>query len=217
MSHEPHAPRRVLLVDDHPLVREGLTALLEQEGFTPCCEPEGGAQVIACLGAVSPDLAVVDLSLGDESGLALIPALRDRGVPVVVYSMHEDPSHVERAFAAGAQGYVTKREVIETLVQAIRAVLAGRTFVSPRAAQGLAGRLAGPEVAIAHSALSDQEHRVYRLLGEGDTTAEIAAKMHLRPRTVETYYDRILNKLGLEGMHELRHHAIQHAREDEAA
>jgi DNA-binding NarL/FixJ family response regulator len=213
MINESHRPRHVLIVDDHPLVREGLALLLEEEGFAPCCQAEGGAHVAACLGAFSPDLAMVDLSLGDESGLALITELRARGVPVLVYSMHEDPSHVERAFAADAQGYVTKREVSKTLVQAIRAVLAGRRFVSPRAAQGLAGRLADQREHDPDRELSDQERQVYHRLGEGDTTAEIAVKMHLSPRTVESYYDRILTKLDLPGMNELRHDAIQHARE----
>jgi DNA-binding NarL/FixJ family response regulator len=217
MNAEPGALRRVLLVDDHPLVREGLAVLLETEGFTPCCDAEGSGHVTACLGAVSPDLAVVDLSLGDESGMPLITDLRARGVPVLVYSMYEDPLHIERAFAAGAQGYVTKREVSQTLVEAIHEVLAGRTFVSPRAAQSLAGRLAGRQEHNPDRALSDQERQVYHLLGKGDTTAEIAARMHLRPRTVETYYDRILNKLGLDGMNELRHDAIQHAHEEGAA
>jgi DNA-binding NarL/FixJ family response regulator len=124
--------------------------------------------------------------------------------------MHEDGPHVKKAFAAGALGYVTKREVHRVLVQAISEVAAGRRFVSPRAAVALAEQVAGDPADTILRELSRQEQEVYGLLGVGETTKQIAAAMEISTRTVESYCDRILVKLGLEGMHELRRHAISH-------
>lgn len=215
MNPEPWAgasPIRILVVDDHPAVCQGLGLLLEPEGILVCGEAGGRTEALARADECLPDLALVDLSLGDEDGLVLVEDLHGRKLPSLVYSMYEDGRHVEGAFAAGALGYVTKREIRGVLVQAIREVAAGRRFVSPRAAVALASRIADAQPNDGYVDLSNKEREVYRLLGEGRGTREIAAGMAISARTVESYYARILVKLGLDGMRELRRNAIHYLR-----
>jgi len=206
MTAESSSAGKLFLVDDHPLVRQGLAAVLSQAGFTICGEANSGGETLQHPQLAESNLAIVDLALGDENGTDLIPVLRARGIRVLVYSMHEEPSRVTGAVAAGAAGYVTKREVGQYLVEAVRAVLAGRLFLSPRAAAGLAYRAANQDADALD--LSDQQQHVYRLLGEGASTGEIAAELHVSPRTIESYCARMIEKLGLSGMKELRRHAI---------
>ncbi len=203
-------PIRVLLVDDHPAVRQGLTLLLAPEGIDVCAEAGGRADALARVEERRPDLAIVDLSLDGEDGLALIADLHERDVAVLVYSMHNDARRVGSAFAAGALGYVTKREFHRVLVQAIREVAAGRRFVSPGAAAALAESLTASPADDAVRNLSAHERKVYELLGQGEGTFEIAAALHISNHTVESYYARILVKLNLNGMYELRRHAIDY-------
>lgn len=129
---------RVLVVDDHPAVLQGLKCLLEPEGITVCAEAGNCAGALAAAEAHHPDIALVDISLGEEDGITLIAALGERALPSIAYSIHQDGGHVKRAFAVGALGYVTKSEVRQVLVQAIFEVAEGRRFVSPRAAMALA-------------------------------------------------------------------------------
>ena len=201
---------RVLLVDDHPAVREGLALLLAPEGIEVCAEAAGRAEALARAEERRPDLAIVDLSLDGEDGLALISDLHRRAVPVLVYSMHTDPWRVGSAFEAGALGYVTKRAFHTVLVQGIRDVATGRRFVSPCAAAALTESLTGSPPEDAVRKLSHNERRVYDLLGRGQDTLDIAAALHISSHTVESYYERIKGKLNLSGMHELRRHAIDH-------
>lgn len=203
-------PIRILLVDDHPAMREGLALLLAPEGITVCASASSSADALALASAIPPDLALVDLSLGSENGLALIADLHARGVPTLVYSMHEDAGHVESAFSAGALGYVTKRELHRVLVDAIREVAAGRRSLSPNAGVVLAERVTRPPASDFEQELSAQERQVFRLLGQGEGIREIAETMGISPRTVESYCARIQDKLGLDGMRELRRHAITH-------
>jgi DNA-binding NarL/FixJ family response regulator len=205
--------KRVLLVDDHPAVREGLTLLLAPDGIEVVAEASAPAEALARVKERRPDLAIVDLSLDTQDGAALIADLRARDVPALAYSMHRDPRHVEGAFAAGALGYVTKSELHDVLVEAVRQVAAGRQFVSPVAAEALARRASESHAERGISGLSQQERQVYQLLGNGEGTYEIAAALKISTRTVESYYARIIVKLGLNGMYELRHHAIKHGHE----
>ena len=207
------APTRILVVDDHPAVREGLMLLVSSEGMEVCAQAGCRAEAMSCAEEDRPHLAVVDLSLDAEDGLLLLAQLRALGVPALVYSMHGDAHHVQRAFAEGALGYVTKSEFRGVLVEAIRAVASGQRFVSPRAARALAEGLTEPRPGDVES-LSGQEREVYRLLGRGDGAHEIAAAMDISPHTVESYYARIQQKLGVEGMHELRRHAIDRSRRE---
>ena len=206
MAGEPRSASRVFLVDDHPLVRQGLATVLAQAGLSVCGEANNGAETLGHPLLASADLAIVDLALGGEDGQKLIAALRTRGVRVLVYTMHEEPSRVTGALAAGAGGYVTKREVAQYLVEAVREVLAGKLYVSPRAAAGLAKRVASG--GLDDLSLSEQQRHVYRLLGEGSSAGEIAAELHVSPRTVESYCARMIEKFGLTGMKELRRQAI---------
>ena len=205
----------ILVVDDHPAVRQGLALLLAPEGICVCAEASGQAEALKALAEAKPDLALVDLSLGGESGESLVTDLREREVPSLVYSMHDDARHVEDAFAAGAVGYVTKRESHGVLVEAIREVAKGHRFVSPNAAIALADHAAGHQSHTGGRELSDQERQVYRLLGEGEGTIEIASAMGISARTVESYYARIMEKLNVEGMRDLRRNAISHLRDHE--
>ncbi len=135
----------VFLVDDHPLVRQGLALLLAQAGFAIAGEADNAPSTLAHPGLATAQIVVLDLGLGSASGLELIPALCQRGLRVVVYSMHDEPTIVRRALAAGAAGYVTKGEAAQSLIEAIRTVLAGRNYLSPRAADALAPAVADPE------------------------------------------------------------------------
>ena len=213
MDDDPSPPNmliRIMIADDHPAVCQGLKLLLEPEGITVCAQASRRVEALAQAEKHCPDLVLVDLSLGDDNGITLVGNLQCLGLPSLVYSMHEDARHVEEALAAGAQGYVTKREVHRLLVQAIRETAAGRRFVSPRAALGLADRTVVERSDTLHAELSRQERNVYRLMGRGEGTSQIARMLKISARTVESYYSRILVKLDLETMRELRRHAIDH-------
>lgn len=199
---------QVLVVDDHPAIREGLAFLLAPEGIVVCAEAEQSAEAFAALRRRRPDLAIVDLSLDGEDGLALIADLRQRQVPVLVYSMHNDARHVGGAISAGALGYVTKRAPHNVLVHGIREVAAGRRFVCRAAAAALAESVTELPGDGGVGKLSQHERKVYELLGEGADAFDIAAALHISNHTVESYYSRILTKLNLNGIHELRRHAI---------
>lgn len=133
-------PIRVLIVDDHLAVRQGLELLLTPEGITVCAQAAGHAEALECVERHHPDVALVDLSLGEEDGFSLIAELSQQALPALAYSIHEDERHVKSALAAGAIGYVTKREARRVLVQAIGEAAAGRQFISPRAAAALANQ-----------------------------------------------------------------------------
>ncbi len=203
---------RTLIVDDHPAVRRGLALLLMSEGVDVCAEATGRVDALSRLKERYPDLAIVDLSLDHEDGLGLVADLRERKVHVLVYSMHSDPRRVSGAISAGALGYVSKREVEGVLVQAIREVAAGRRFLSPAAAASLAESVARSQSDDAVQKLSPHERSVYDLLGQGADTFEIADALQITNHTVDSYYGRILQKLELGGMHELRRHAIEYCR-----
>lgn len=201
---------RVLLVDESPTVREGLALLLAPDGIQVCEEASGRADALARVDRECPDLAVVDLSIDGDEGLALIADLRERAVPVLVYSVCSGARCVANAFAAGALGYVTKREVHGVLVDGIREAALRHRFVSPRAAVALAEYMAESPAYEALRTLSPHERKVFELLGHGEDTCEIAVALHVSNHTVESYYERIKVKLRMSGMHELRRHAIEH-------
>lgn len=202
----PSCPRdrvvRVLLVEDHPAVRVGLRMVLEQLGLQVCGEAEDVRGALEALRASPADLVIVDLSLGGEDGLDLLQQCSD--TPLLVYSMFEDAAHVTQALRAGARGYVTKRDATEVLGEAVRRLLAGERYVSPRAEMRLAE---APECLQALEKLSLQEQRVLEMLGQGFTPQLIAAQLAVSPRTVETYCGRLQIKLGVSGMKELRIYA----------
>jgi len=201
---------RVFLVEDHPAVREGLALVLGQKGFLVAGHADGLAGTLAALaGDTAFDVAVVDLTLEGESGLEVVDQLRQRapGIPAVVYSMHEEAEQIREALAHGARGYVTKRDPVDLLVEGLLAVVAGKSYLSPRAAQSLERAPVAETTSI--EVLPPRERRIFALLGEGYGVNEIAAQLSLSSRTVEAYCERVQNRFGLLGMRELRRHAIK--------
>ena len=206
---------QVFLVDDHPLVRESLARLIEQQpDLHVCGEADTAASALAAIGAARPDVAIVDLSLGDRSGIDLIRDLKQihPRVAVLVLSMHDEQLYAERALRAGARGYIMKREATRNVILAIRRVLAGKIAVSDRVAESLAERLvsgapSGAESPVA--TLSDRELEVFRLMGEGRLTRQIAEALHLSVKTVQAYQARIKEKLGVTTANELLREAVR--------
>ena len=198
------APPRLFLVDDHPLVRAALAQLLAGAGFAPAGQAGTPAEALAHPALAASRLAVVDLALGEEGGIDLIRKLRARGQAVLVYSMHEESHVIRRALEAGAGGYVTKREAAESLATAIRAVLAGARYLSPRAEAAL-------QELTPVDGLSGQQQQIYRLLGQGAANEDIARQLGISVRTLESYCVRIMDKLGTQGIKELRRRAIRAA------
>lgn len=199
----PDQPR-LFLVDDHPLVRTALAQLLAGAGFDPAGQAGTSAEALAHPALAASHLAVVDLALGEEGGIDLIRKLRARGQAVLVYSMHEESHVIRRALEAGAGGYVTKREAAESLATAIRAVLAGARYLSPRAEAAL-------QELTPVDGLSGQQQKIYRLLGQGAANEDIARQLGISVRTLESYCVRIMDKLGTQGIKELRRRAIRAA------
>ena len=199
----PDQPR-LFLVDDHPLVRTALAQLLAGAGFDPAGQAGTSAEALAHPALAASHLAVVDLALGEEGGIDLIRKLRARGQAVLVYSMHEESHVIRRALEAGAGGYVTKREAAESLATAIRAVLAGARYLSPRAEAAL-------QELTPVDGLSGQQQQIYRLLGQGAANEDIARQLGISVRTLESYCVRIMDKLGTQGVKELRRQAIRGA------
>lgn len=199
---------QVFLVDDHPAVREGLSLLLASKGLVVCGEAGSIAEALALLAGVAPAVVLVDLTLGAENGIELIATLRGRSAKILVYSMHDDGERIAAAFGAGADGYVTKREMASTLLLAIATVLAGERYLSPVAetAQRQAASGAGRLVV---ERLSERERELFGKMGEGYSTADLAEQFAISASTVETYYGRIREKLNLTGAKELRLAAIR--------
>lgn len=207
--------QRIYIVDDHTLVREWLGNLLRQESdFEVCGATDTAPAALSGMAASRPDIAVIDLSLKGGSGLELIKDLRgvSPGTRVVVLSMHEEIYYVERAFRAGARGYVTKHDSTHSIVEAIRTVLAGKIYARAEILGQLAARMVGQTVrqtANAGELLSDRELEVFRRLGQGQATRKIATEMGLSMKTVQAYSARIKDKLGLANASELMREAVR--------
>jgi DNA-binding NarL/FixJ family response regulator len=210
-----HRAGRVLIVDDHPVVREGLGIWIgRQPDLEVCGEASSVAEALALVDATDPDVAVIDISLGDGDGLDLIRRICGRGarVRILVWSTHPESLYAERALHAGALGYINKREATGQIIEAIRLVLAGQVCVSRSLADRLlrrriSGRASG-EISSAEF-LTDRELEVFRLIGGGLTTAEVASRMNRSVSTIETYRQRIKKKLGLRNAVELIRAATQ--------
>jgi DNA-binding NarL/FixJ family response regulator len=204
----------VLIVDDHPVVREGLAMqLATQPDLQLCGEAEDVPGALALLESVRPDVAIIDISLKNGNGIDLIRRIRDRNdsVRILVWSMYPENLYAERALRAGAQGYLHKGRATRQLLDAIRAVLAGKVYVSGELTNELLQRVVGARAAERSpmERLSDRELEAFELMGHGLTTELIAAKMHVSPKTVETYRARIKEKLGLSNVTELIQQAAQ--------
>jgi DNA-binding NarL/FixJ family response regulator len=206
---------RVLIVDDHPAVREALTVRIgRRPDLEVCGEAADLGEALRLLTDTRPDVAVVDITLKSGDGLDLIKRIRDRDdhVRVLVWSMHGESLYAERALRAGALGYVNKDQATDVIVEAIRRVRDGKVWLSAVMAERLLQRAVGSTDGVARSpldALADRELEVFRLIGRGVKTAEIADRLHISVKTVETYRDRIRQKLDLADGTKLAHYATQ--------
>ena len=207
---------RIFLVDDHPLVREWLTNLVNQQpDLEVCGEAENAADALRGIAATKPKLAIIDISLNAASGLELVKDLciQHPSVAPLVLSMHEEELYAERAMRAGARGYVRKRETSKNILAAIRRVLEGGIYVSEKLSNAMALKfLKGQEaVGIAQSRveqLSDRELEVFQLLGQGKSTSQIAEQLHISLKTVQAHCVRAKEKLGLTTAAEFLREAI---------
>lgn len=194
---------RVVIVDDHPIVRAGLSALIDAEAdLAVCGQAENAREALGVIERERPDIVLVDLSLRDSSGLDLIKQLASGPVKVLVVSMHDEATWSERALAAGALGYVHKSNATREIVLAIRRVMTGRPYVSESIGERLLRKVVGgmaPEpLEDPVATLSDRELEIFHRIGEGKTTQAIGDALCLSPKTVQTYRQRIKQKLGID-------------------
>jgi DNA-binding NarL/FixJ family response regulator len=223
MSNNQRKRARVLIVDDHPPVREALALRIgRQPDLEVCGEAADVGEALRLLADTRPDVAVVDITLKAGDGIDLIKRIRDRDdhVRVLVWSMHAESLYAERALRAGALGYVNKDQATGTIVEAIRRVRDGKVWLSEGMAERLLKRTVGGGGGLTQSpvdALADRELEVFRLIGRGVKTADIADRLHLSVKTVETYRDRIRQKLDLADGTRLAHYATQWVLENDQA
>jgi DNA-binding NarL/FixJ family response regulator len=216
-------PKQILIVDDHPMMREGLAALITaQPDLAVCAQATDAREALRAVEAHWPDLVLLDISLPGKSGLEVIKDILalQSGLAILVLSMHDEALYAERVLRAGARGYVMKQEGGKRIMEGIRAVLAGRVFVSEkmsaRIMDAFTGRRAGDAGSSVES-LSDREFEVFQLIGRGRSTKEIAAQLHLSVKTVEVHRVNIKAKLKLATSPELVHYAVRWMEADAGA
>lgn len=206
---------RVFIVDDHPIVREGLITHINREpGLAVCGESDNAYQALESINTLSPDIVIADLSLGKKSGLDLIKevSLKFPELPVVVLSMLDEMVYAERALRAGAKGYIMKQEATKKVLTAIRHVMAGELFVSGPVAAKVMNKLIGsktPQGRYSVDLLTDRELEAFKLMGNGFGTRQISEQMKVGFKTAETYRTRIKAKLGFKNSAELIKYAVQ--------
>jgi DNA-binding NarL/FixJ family response regulator len=206
---------RVLLVDDHPIVRQGLALLIDREpDLSVCGEADGAHTAFRAITTLRPDIVVLDISLNGPDGLDVLKEIRlkSASMPVLMLSMHDESIYAERAMRAGANGYIMKQEATEKVLVAIRRILQGEVYLSDRLTntmlqqymRGTSSQKKSPLVN-----LTDRELEVFRLIGEGHGTRQIADELHLSVKTIESYQAHIKEKLALRNARELVQHAIE--------
>jgi DNA-binding NarL/FixJ family response regulator len=220
---ENNKKRSVLIVDDHPLIRHGVTQLVQQEeDLTVCGEAEDGPEALEAIQQTRPDIVVLDIMLKTANGLALISTIQERfpGLPVLMLSMHDEALYAERALRAGAQGYVMKQDSPEKLIEAIRRVLQGEIYLSDSMTARMLKKLATGSPAQELSPLemlSARELEVFRLIGRGTATREIADQLQVSVKTVDAHRANIKKKLELKSGAELVQRAIKWVLSQETA
>jgi DNA-binding NarL/FixJ family response regulator len=211
----PAAKAKVFLVDDHPIVRQGLSLLINREpDLVVCGEADGAPTALQAIGPVQPDLMVIDISLEGPDGLELLKTIRVKEpiLPVLILSMHEESTYAERSLRAGANGYIMKQEATERLLVAIRRILQGKIYLSERLTNKMLEQFVHGSASAKSDplgTLSDRELEVYRLIGAGHGTRQIADELHVSVKTVESYQAHIKEKLSLRNARELVQHAIE--------
>jgi DNA-binding NarL/FixJ family response regulator len=206
---------RVLLVDDHPIVRQGLALLIDREAdLSVCGEAEGAHSAFHAIQTLRPDIVVLDISLSGPDGLDVLKEIRMKSgsLPVLILSMHDETIYAERAMRAGANGYIMKQEATEKVLIAIRRILQGEVYLSDRLTNTMLQQFVRGTSPVKSSplvALTDRELEVFRLIGEGHGTRQIADELHLSVKTIESYQAHIKEKLALRNARELVQHAIE--------
>lgn len=210
-----HQRSRVFVVDDHPIVRQGLALLINgEQDLVVCGEAEEAQPALQAIAAAKPDVLIVDISLNGPDGLELLKNIRSLwpALPVLVLSMHDETTYAERALRARANGYIMKQEATEKVLVALRRILNGEVYLSDRMANKVLQQYVGGPSSVEHSRiadLTDRELEVFRLIGEGNGTRQIAEKLCLSVKTVESYQAHIKEKLLLRTGRELVQQAIQ--------
>jgi DNA-binding NarL/FixJ family response regulator len=212
---ETSAKTKVFLVDDHPLVREWLTQLIQRESdLAVCGEAEDTQEALQKISETKPEIVIVDISLKTTHGLELVKDLQVRypSLPVLILSMHDESLYAERVLRAGAKGYITKQEATRKILPAIRQVLSGQIYISEKMASRMVNKMVlgrAQEQKSPIERLTDRELEVFQLIGCGQGTRRIATELHLGIKTVESYRARIKEKLKLEDGTQLLQQAIQ--------
>jgi DNA-binding NarL/FixJ family response regulator len=206
---------RVLLIDDHPIVRQGLALLIDREpDLSVCGEADGAHSAFHAITTLRPDIVVLDISLSGPDGLDVLKEIRtkDSSLPVLILSMHDESIYAERAMRAGANGYIMKQEATEKVLVAIRRILQGEVYLSDRLTNTMLQQYVRGNAPTRKSPLvnlTDRELEVFRLIGEGHGTRQIADELHLSVKTIESYQAHIKEKLSLRNARELVQHAIE--------
>lgn len=205
---------RILIIDDHPIIRQGLVQVIRQHSDLEVCgQTDGVVEGLQMIKSMSPDLVILDIALKDGHGLDLIRDVQAAGINVrlLIMSMHEEATYAERALRAGAHGYLPKSEGIEQVIEAVRSVMRGEVYLVPRMMKRLLKNMVGggtSPVATPEESLSDRELQVFELLGQGLGSREIAERLFLSIKTIDTYREHLKRKLGAANGNELTLQAI---------
>jgi len=209
------APKcKVFLVDDHPIVRQGLALFIEREpDLMVCGEAEDATSALQAIRDSSPDFVILDISLNGPDGLELLKTLRVRypNLPALILSMHDESVYAERALRAGANGYIMKQEAADKVITAIRHILGGDVYLSDRLTKQMLQQFVNGSISPRDplAKLSDRELEVFRLIGAGHGTRQIADELHVSTKTVESYQAHIKEKLALRNARELVQYAVE--------
>ncbi len=216
---DPPKRAKVLLVDDHPITRQGMKVLIDQQpDLVVCGETDNGPHAIELIGALEPDIIVVDIALKTINGIELTKNIKTRApkLPVLIVSMHDEDVYAERAIRAGAMGYLMKQEASEKIVAAIRRLLSGKIYLGDKIKEKMLHRFVNKRSDTAEfsiDTLSDREMEVFQLIGNGYSTRQIAQKLNLSSKTIDSYREHLKLKLNLNSGAELVRYAIQSSRE----
>ena len=208
-------PARILIVDDHPMMRDGLATQISNEpDLAVCGEADDVAEALRLVGELHPDLVIIDISLKTGHGIDLIKQIRERHpkMKMLVNSMYDESVYAERSLQAGAMGYLSKQTARKTLIEAIRTVLSGKTYLSPEMTDRIIKSRVGGMIEPGKSpieSLSNRELEVLTLIGQGKTTSAIAKQLHLSVHTIDTYREKLKIKLNLANSAELNRYAAQ--------
>ncbi len=222
MNEKPSEKKQIFIVDDHAMFREGLRQLIDREAdLAVCGDAADATEALEKINQSEPDLVVVDISLSGKSGIDLIKSIKEKheDLPVLVVSMHEESLYAERALRAGAMGYVMKQEPAKVVKSAIRKLLAGDMHLSERMASGVISKFIRGNDELPPSPLeklSDRELEVFRMLGQGKGVRQIAEELGLTIPTINSFRNRIKEKLQLNSSTEVMLHAIHWSREESA-